>query len=45
VGVALTALVAYGVFRERLTVGALVGIGLIVAGVVVVELSGHPAES
>jgi small multidrug resistance pump len=45
VGVALTALVAYGVFHERITVGALVGIGLIVAGVVVVELAGHPAQS
>lgn len=42
-GVALTAVVAYAVFHERITVGTLVGIVLIVVGVVVVELAGHPA--
>ncbi|MGB4779056.1 DMT family transporter [Microbacterium sp.] len=41
VGVALTAVVAWLVFGERLTPGAMVGIALIVAGVVLVEAFGH----
>jgi len=39
VGVALTAVVAWLVFAERPTAGSLVGIGLVVAGVVLIELS------
>jgi drug/metabolite transporter (DMT)-like permease len=33
--------VAYAVFHERITAWTLFGIGLIVVGVVVVELAGH----
>lgn len=40
VGVALTAVVAWLIFAERLTIGALSGIALIIAGVVLVESSG-----
>lgn len=41
VGVALTAVVAWVVFGERLTPGAIIGIVLIVAGVVLLETCGH----
>jgi small multidrug resistance pump len=45
IGVALTAAVAYLVFHERITPWMLAGIALIVAGVVVVELAGHPSAT
>lgn len=45
VGVALTAVVAWLVFAERLTLGALAGIALVVAGVVLIEWCGHPHEA
>lgn len=41
VGVALTAVVSWLVFAERLTLGSAIGIGLVVAGVTVIELCGQ----
>lgn len=43
-GVALTAVVGAMVFAEHLSVTALVGIGLIVVGVVLVETGAYPPE-
>lgn len=40
VGVALITLIGWVVFNEELTAGALTGIGLIVAGVVVLQILG-----
>jgi small multidrug resistance pump len=42
-GVALITLVGWRVFKQRLDAAALLGIGLIVAGVVVLHMSGTPA--
>ena len=44
IGVALIAVVAWLVFAERLTPGAVVGIALVVVGVVLIEWCGHPQE-
>ena len=38
VGIVLTALIGFFVFRQSLDVAAMVGIGLIVSGVVVINL-------
>ena len=43
VGVALITLIGWRVFKQRLDAAALLGIGLIVAGVVVLQLSGTRA--
>lgn len=44
-GVALTAIVSWLIFSERLTLGALAGMTLVVAGVVLIELYGKPGGS
>ena len=40
-GVALTAVLAYLLFGETLSVAAIIGIGLIIAGVILVETGSH----
>lgn len=45
VGVALTAVIAWLVFAERLTLGSAIGIGLVVAGVVLIEWCGNQPEA
>ncbi|MDR6866422.1 small multidrug resistance pump [Microbacterium resistens] len=45
VGVALTAIAAWLVFGERLTIGAIVGIVLVIAGVVLIEWSSSAATT
>ncbi len=41
VGIVLTALIGYFVFQQRLDPAAMIGIGLIVSGVVVINLFSH----
>ena len=43
VGIVLTALIGYFVFQQRLDSAAMIGIGLIVSGVVVINLFSHSA--
>lgn len=43
VGIVLTALIGYFVFRQTLDLAALIGIALIVSGVIVINLFSHSA--
>ena len=43
VGIVLTAMIGFFVFQQRLDAAAMIGIGLIVSGVVVINLFSHSA--